>query len=96
MRLSGEAAVDKLVLMEAPLPCTAAYDPTVASTKLNDATMWLFFFHNAQNNLAKSLTAGRERLYLQHFYERLGSSGPRPGLRRPVCLEADAKQKDAT
>ena len=63
--------VDKLVLMEAPLPGTLAYDATVASTKLNDATMWHFFFHNAQNNLAESLTAGRERLYLQHFYERL-------------------------
>ena len=64
-------AVDKLVLMEAPLPGTAAYDLMVASTKLSNATMWHFFFHNAQNNLAESLTAGRERLYLQHFYERL-------------------------
>ncbi len=63
--------VEKLVLMEAPLPGTAAYDATVSSTKLNDATMWHFFFHNAQNSLAESLTAGRERLYLQHFYERL-------------------------
>ena len=33
--------------------------------------MWHFFFHNAQNNLAESLTAGRERLYLQHFFQRL-------------------------
>ncbi len=64
-------AVDKLVLMEAPLPGTAAYDATVASTRLNGAAMWHFFFHNAGNNLAESLTAGRERLYLQHFYERL-------------------------
>ncbi len=64
-------AVGKLVLMEAPLPGTLAYDATVASTTLNNATMWHFFFHNAQNNLAESLTAGRERLYLQHFYERL-------------------------
>ncbi len=63
--------VEKLVLMEAPLPGTAAYDATVASTKLSNATMWHFFFHNAQNSLAESLTAGRERLYLQHFYERL-------------------------
>ncbi|MGI4830446.1 MAG: alpha/beta fold hydrolase [Janthinobacterium lividum] len=64
-------AVDKLVLMEAPLPGTAAYDATVATTKLNNDPMWHFFFHNAQNSLAESLTAGRERLYLQHFYERL-------------------------
>ncbi len=33
--------------------------------------MWRFLFQNAQNNLAESLTEGRERLYLQHFYERL-------------------------
>lgn len=64
-------AVDKLVLMEAPLPGTATYEATVASITLNNATMWHFFFHNAQNSLAESLTAGRERLYLQHFYERL-------------------------
>ncbi len=63
--------VQNLILMEAPLPGTLAYDATVATTHLNDATMWHFFFHNAQNNLAESLTAGRERLYLQHFYERL-------------------------
>ena len=63
--------VERLVLMEAPLPGTLTYDATVASVKLNDATMWHFFFHNAQNNLAESLTAGRERMYLQHFYERL-------------------------
>lgn len=64
-------AVSKLVLMEAPLPGTAAYDAAVASVRLNNATMWHFFFHNAQNNLAESLTAGRERLYLQHFFECL-------------------------
>ena len=63
--------VERLVLMEAPLPGTAAYDETVATTKLNNATMWHFFFHNAQDNLAESLTAGRERLYLQHFFGRL-------------------------
>ena len=64
-------SVDKLVLMEAPLPGTAVYDATVASTKLNNFAMWHFFFHNAQNNLAESLTAGREHLYLQHFFQRL-------------------------
>ena len=64
-------SVDRLVLMEAPLPGTLAYDASVASTTLSNQTMWHFFFHNAQNNLAESLTAGRERLYLQHFYQRL-------------------------
>ncbi len=64
-------SVERLVLMEAPLPGTAAYDAMVAAPKLNNAAMWHFFFHNAQNSLAESLTTGRERLYLQHFYERL-------------------------
>lgn len=64
-------AVKKVVLMEAPLPGTLVYDSMLMKPKLSDETMWHFHFHNAQNNLAESLTAGRERLYLQHFYDRL-------------------------
>ncbi len=64
-------AVEKLILMEAPLPGTLTYDASVATTKVSNQTMWHFFFHNAQNNLAETLTAGRERVYMQHFYERL-------------------------
>ncbi len=64
--------VDRLVLMEAPLPGTRSYDGLVATPKLRNAAMWHFFFHNAENNLAELLTAGRERQYLQHFFERLG------------------------
>ena len=65
------ASVERLVLMEAPLPGTAAYDALVATSKLRNAAMWHFFFHNAENNLAELLTFGRERQYLQHFFERL-------------------------
>ena len=72
--------VERLVLMEAPLPGTAAYDGLVATPRLRNAAMSLFFFHNAEDNLAELLTAGRERQYLQHFYERLsfdqGAIGP--------------------
>ncbi len=64
-------AVKKVVLMEAPLPGTLVYDSILMKPKLSDETMWHFHFHNAQNNLAESLTLGRERLYLQHFYDRL-------------------------
>lgn len=64
-------AVSRLVLAEAPLPGTRAYDRLVAVSRLATAPMWHFFFHNAQDNLAEALTAGRERLYLQHFYDRL-------------------------
>lgn len=64
-------SVERLILMEAPLPGTTVYDRMVATSRLSHVMHWHFFFHNAQNNLAESLTEGRERLYLQHFYERL-------------------------
>ena len=62
--------VERLVLMEAVLPGTAAYDRLVATPTLVGAPMWHFFFHNAGDGLAEALTAGRERLYLRHFYDR--------------------------
>ncbi|WP_313903789.1 alpha/beta hydrolase [Rhizobium leguminosarum] len=62
--------VKRLVLMEAVLPGSAAYDLAVATSKLVGAPMWHFFFHNAGDGLAEMLTAGRERLYLRHFYDR--------------------------
>ena len=43
--------------MEAPLPGTTVYDEMVATYKLGHVMHWHFFFHNAQNNLAESLTA---------------------------------------
>lgn len=74
------AGVDRLVLMEAPLPGTATYDDLVATPRLRHAAMWHFFFHNADNDLAELLTFGRERQYIQHFFERLaydqGGIGP--------------------
>lgn len=85
-------SVERLVLLEAPLPGTAVYDELVATPRLRHAMMWHFFFHNAQNNLAESLTAGRERLYLQHFYERLAFNPEAIGLedldRYTVAFEA--------
>ena len=62
--------VERLVLMEAVLPGTAAYDRLVATPTLVGAPMWHFFFHNAGDGLPEALTAGRERLYLRHFYDR--------------------------
>ena len=61
---------DRLVLMESVLPGTGVYDRLVATTTLEGAPMWHFFFHNAGDDLAEALTAGRERLYLRHFYDR--------------------------
>ncbi len=64
-------AVERLVLMEAPLPGTAAWDAMLSQPNTSHFLAWHFYFHNAGDNLAESLTAGRERLYLQHFYQRL-------------------------
>lgn len=64
-------SVERLVLMEAPLPGTLIYDAMVASAQLSNILHWHFFFHNAGNNLAELLTQGRERQYLKHFYDRL-------------------------
>ena len=64
-------SVERLVLMEAPLPGTTVYDRMVSSSRLKDMRLWHFFFHNAPNNLAEALTAGRERAHLQYFYEYL-------------------------
>ena len=63
--------VERLVLMEAPIPGTAAYSSMIAATHLSNVMDWHFFFHNAGNNLAELLTQGRERQYLKHFYDRL-------------------------
>ncbi len=64
-------SVERLVLMEAPLPGTAVYDRMISTSRLKDMRLWHFFFHNAPNNLAEALTAGRERAHLQYFYEYL-------------------------
>lgn len=85
-------SVESLILMEAPLPGTETYDQMVATPKLNHVMHWHFFFHNADNNLAESLTIGRERLYLQSFYQRLAFNQDAIGLedlnRYAVSFEA--------
>ncbi len=63
-------SVERLVLMEAPLPGTAAYNSMISLDHLNHVMHWHFFFHNA-GNLPELLTQGRERQYLRDFYDRL-------------------------
>ncbi len=57
---------ERLVVMEAPLPGTAAYDTALGDTD----RLWHFQFHRAPD-VPELLTAGREQLYLERFYQDL-------------------------
>jgi pimeloyl-ACP methyl ester carboxylesterase len=54
--------VSHLVMMDAPLPGTAVFDRLRA-----DPRVWHFAFHGARD-IPEMLVAGRERQYLQAFY----------------------------
>lgn len=60
---------------EAPLPGTEVHD-----RMKNDPTLFHFAFHTILD-LPEALTAGRERWYLQHFYDKLGF--------RPTAVDTD-------
>ena len=53
---------------ECPLPGTDAYDNFVKEETRGG--VWHFVFH-WQTDLPESLTYGRERIYIKHFYDRL-------------------------
>jgi len=63
--------VEHLVLMEAPIPGTRVWNDVIPTLRLADAKLWHFYFHNAWNDVADLLTFGRERQYLQGFYNYL-------------------------
>ncbi|GAA6029212.1 hypothetical protein JCM8097_003571 [Rhodosporidiobolus ruineniae] len=63
--------VEGLVLFEAPVPGTNAYDTAVSDQESAFFRLFHFFFHNAPDSFAEMLTAGKERQYIQHFYDRL-------------------------
>jgi pimeloyl-ACP methyl ester carboxylesterase len=54
--------VSHLAVMDAPIPGTAVYDRI-----RNDPRVWHFAFHGARD-IAETLVAGRERQYLQAFF----------------------------
>lgn len=57
---------ERLVVMEAPLPGTDAYRTALGDTD----RLWHFQFHRAPD-VPELLTAGREQLYLERFYQDL-------------------------
>ena len=53
---------------ECPLPGTQQYENTK-----NTATLWHFSFHS-QSDIAEALVAGKEKIYLKSFYDRLSQN----------------------
>lgn len=51
---------------ECPLPGSTIYD-----TSRHSSTLWHFDFHSHHPDLACELVAGKEAMYLKHFYDRL-------------------------
>jgi pimeloyl-ACP methyl ester carboxylesterase len=70
------AGIRALVYGEASQPGTSFYDRMKHSP-----TEWHFLFHQVLD-LPEALVAGRERLYLQYFYDRQGA--------RPTAVDTDA------
>jgi pimeloyl-ACP methyl ester carboxylesterase len=74
------ASVKKLVLVDAIVPGTSTFKAFLTTGKLRNSNLAHFFWHNARNNMAETLTAGRERVYIQDFFDRiafnLGAFGP--------------------
>ncbi|OBH10258.1 hypothetical protein A9X03_03195 [Mycobacterium sp. E1715] len=65
--------VERLVLMEAPIPGTNAYE-SVATTNYSSNRLWHFHLHGAADNVAETLIAGSEFPYLRSFYQRLSAN----------------------
>jgi pimeloyl-ACP methyl ester carboxylesterase len=66
--------VERLVLMEAPIPSTTAYESYLATTRYSDDKLWHFHFHGAAGNEAETLIAGNEFPYLRNFYVKLSAN----------------------
>ncbi len=56
-------AISHLAIVDAPIPGTAVFDRVRANPRV-----WHFAFHNARD-IAEALVTGRERLYLQAFFD---------------------------
>jgi pimeloyl-ACP methyl ester carboxylesterase len=74
------SSLKKLVLVDAIIPGTPTFKAFLTTGKLRNSNLAHFFWHNARNNMAETLTAGRERVYVQDFFDRiafnLGAFGP--------------------
>ncbi|MCO5613628.1 hypothetical protein L7F22_067906 [Adiantum nelumboides] len=63
-------SISKLVLVDAIIPGAKHYHDLLTTGRLANFDLSHFFFHNSKNNMAEALTAGRERIYIQDFFDR--------------------------
>ncbi len=64
-------SVNKLVLVDAIVPGTPTFKRFLTTGKLRNSDLAHFFWHNSKNNMAETLNAGRERVYIQDFFDRI-------------------------
>jgi pimeloyl-ACP methyl ester carboxylesterase len=60
----------KPIVVDAIIPGTKHFEKVITTGKLANNDLAHFFFHNARNNVAETLVAGRERVYIQDFFDR--------------------------
>ena len=60
--------VASVIWGECPLPGTEFYERTK-----HDAPLWHFNFHS-QGDIAEALVAGKEKIYVKHFFDRLAQN----------------------
>lgn len=60
--------VASVIWGECPLPGSKVYDETK-----HTPTLWHFDFQS-QTDMAETLVSGKEKIYLKHFYDRLGQN----------------------
>ncbi|CEH15599.1 Soluble epoxide hydrolase [Ceraceosorus bombacis] len=70
LTLKHRSNIKALVMMECPQPGTNAYQLSIKDPEFTFQYTFHFFFHNSKD-LPELLTAGKEGLYIQHFYDRL-------------------------
>ncbi|SEO64352.1 alpha/beta fold hydrolase [Actinacidiphila rubida] len=66
--------VERLVVSEAPIPGTQAYESVLATTTFSQDPLWHFHFHGAPGNAAEQLIAGSEFAYIRSFYVKLSAN----------------------
>ena len=66
MAVRHQAAIRRIVFMEAPIPDEGLYDYP-AFTPEGESLVWHFSFFAAGGHLAETLITGKERYFLEHF-----------------------------